>query len=49
MEKAGRVLGLYAGEFCFQPFGNLELEAGQGRQAGRERKWPRNGGRMAVS
>lgn len=38
MEKASRVLGLYAGGFCFQPFRNLELEARQGRQEGRERE-----------
>lgn len=36
MEKASRVLGVYAGEFCFQPFVNLEWEAGQGRQEERE-------------
>lgn len=38
MEKASRVLGLYAGGFCFQPFGNLELEARQGRESERERE-----------
>lgn len=38
MEKASRVLGLYAGGFCFQPFGNLELEARQGRQGEGERE-----------
>lgn len=41
MEKASRVLGLYAGGFCFQPFGNLELEARQGRQGERERETER--------